>query len=438
MRIHSLKIQGFRRIKNAYITFGDATFLIGANNCGKSTVLRALRSLLSVDKRLDPGDFFSVIDPDTLETKIDTGVAVIEATFQNLPPEASEWRGFKGRIETYETAEGADDSGLSISYRKTYSTTADVVVEMKTKVRIIKPEFANIETPQDLIDAGCSAISVSATFDVLDKKIKAAERHKLNELDELWDFHDQEAWETNPGGIPQVVLSKLPSFLLIPAESSEHEINSKNGVLCQTLGELFEDVRNASENYAQAKSHLEALSRELNPSDVDSEFGKMLGELNNIVSSIFPESKLHATADLTGPNTLKPSFSIEMSSNIRTSVANQGTGMIRSAVFGILRFRQKWLSGRSGNAARAPIIGFEEPELYLHPSAANQMRDTIYDLSASSSQIVATSHSPSSLICRRSLAKSSTVSILISGIFRWRLSARRTSLSDCKGTTRIT
>ena len=40
------------------------------------------------------------------------------------------------------------------------------------------------------------------------------------------------------------------------------------------------------------------------------------------------------------------------------------------------------------------IIGFEEPEIYLHPSAANQMRDTIYSFSTGTSQIVATTHSP--------------------------------------------
>ena len=40
------------------------------------------------------------------------------------------------------------------------------------------------------------------------------------------------------------------------------------------------------------------------------------------------------------------------------------------------------------------IICFEEPEIYLHPSAANQMRNTLYELSSVNSQIVATTHSP--------------------------------------------
>ncbi|WP_318351617.1 hypothetical protein [Klebsiella pneumoniae] len=45
--------------------------------------------------------------------------------------------------------------------------------------------------------------------------------------------------------------------------------------------------------------------------------------------------------------------------------------MVRAAVFGLLRFRQEWLRKR-GEDARSLIIGFEEPEIYLHPSAANK------------------------------------------------------------------
>ena len=68
--------------------------------------------------------------------------------------------------------------------------------------------------------------------------------------------------------------------------------------------------------------------------------------------------------------------------------------MVRAAVFGMLRFRQKWLSQKEDEHARSLIICFEEPEIYLHPSAANQMRDAIYELSNSSSQIIASTHSP--------------------------------------------
>ena len=47
MRLYKLKIEGFRKIISAEITFGDATFLIGENNVGKSTVLSAIEYLLT-------------------------------------------------------------------------------------------------------------------------------------------------------------------------------------------------------------------------------------------------------------------------------------------------------------------------------------------------------------------------------------------------------
>ncbi|WP_448103490.1 AAA family ATPase [Pedobacter panaciterrae] len=39
MKLHTLKISGFKRLKQIQVNFGDATFLIGQNNCGKSSIL---------------------------------------------------------------------------------------------------------------------------------------------------------------------------------------------------------------------------------------------------------------------------------------------------------------------------------------------------------------------------------------------------------------
>jgi putative ATP-dependent endonuclease of OLD family len=202
-------------------------------------------------------------------------------------------------------------------------------------------------------------------------------------------------WFQNPGGIPVVVLARLPRYIVIQANTAIEEMTG-SGVLPKILNELFEDVRNTSSNYKEAQRLLNELAEEMDPSDSSSEFGKMLSDLNAVMASVFPDSKIHARADLSDPDkSLKPTFTVELQSNIRTPVDHQGAGMVRSAVFGILRFRQKWLSIREDHdIKRSIIIGFEEPEMYLHPSAANQMRGTIYELSNQDSQIVATTHSP--------------------------------------------
>lgn len=395
MKLYRLKIKGFRRLKEVEIIFGDATFLIGQNNAGKSSILKAIELLLSAKKQLDSSDYHSIIDDETGETKPDTTTIVIEGEFRNLPEEASKWRGFKGRIFNYETE---DETGLSVTYRKTFNLGSDVVIEFRSKERELIGDFENCKTPQDYINAGINAEIITELFPDLDKAVGKSKSaiEKLESIDEIWQLKEEEVWFQNPGGIPGNVLKMLPRYLLIPVDSAINEIQgSGGGVLGKTLNELFETVRESSENFKSAQEYLDKLAKELDPGDHESEFGKMMTELNEVLGSVFPESKLHATTDLSDPSkVLKPSFNVEMSSNIRTPVQNQGTGMVRAAVFGMLRFRQKWLSQKEDDTSRSLIICFEEPEIYLHPSAANQMRDAIYDLSSSSSQIIASTHSP--------------------------------------------
>lgn len=395
MRLHKIKINGYRRLKEIELLFGDATFLIGQNNTGKSSILKVVEILLSAKKQLPNSDYYSIIDEDTGETKVDISTIMIEGEFRNLPDEAVNWRGFKGRIFNYETD---DETGLSVIYRKTYELGKDVVIEFKSKVRVLNPIYKDCKTGQDYIDAGVDADVIKEYFAELDKNIgkSIAALDKLESIDEIWNLQEEETWFKNPGGIPGNVLKMLPRYLLIPVDTSISEIQgSSSGVLGKTLNELFDTVRENSNNFKSAQEYLDKLSKELDPSDNDSEFGKMMRELNTVLSSVFPESKLYASTDLSDPNkVLKPSFNVEMSSNIRTPVENQGTGIIRAAVFGMLRYRQQWLSKKEDETARSLIICFEEPEIYLHPSAANQMRDAIYDLSSASSQIIATTHSP--------------------------------------------
>lgn len=395
MRLHRLQIKGYRRLKDIELLFGDATFLIGQNNSGKSSILKAIEILLSAKKQLASFDFHSIIDAETGETKPDTTTIVIEGEFRNLPEDAKTWRGFKGRVFTYDSEE---ETGLSVTYRKTYELGKDVVIEFKSKDRELNVKFKDCKKPQDYIDAGLEENNISEIFPELEKAIGRSKGalEKLDLLDEIWDVIDDEIWFQNPGGIPGNVLKMLPRFLLIPVDTAINEIQgSNNGVLGKTLSELFDTVREGSDNFKSAQEYLDKLAKELDPTDEDSEFGKMMLDLNTVLTSVFPESKLHATTDLSDPSkVLKPSFNVEMSSNIRTSVENQGTGMVRAAVFGMLRFRQNWLSKKEDNNARSLIICFEEPEIYLHPSAANQMRDAIYDLSSTNSQIVSSTHSP--------------------------------------------
>ncbi|MGG0648384.1 AAA family ATPase [Bacillus mycoides] len=51
MKLHSICIEGFRRHTKTEILFSDTTFLIGSNNVGKSSILKALDYLLTDKKK---------------------------------------------------------------------------------------------------------------------------------------------------------------------------------------------------------------------------------------------------------------------------------------------------------------------------------------------------------------------------------------------------
>ena len=112
MKLDYFFIKGFRRLKESKIICGDATFLIGENNIGKSSALKALEIFFSDSVRLSEQDFFM-----NTETGYQVDEIVFEAKFIEVPDEANNWRGFKGRI-IKEAINGVQTN--TIYYRKTF------------------------------------------------------------------------------------------------------------------------------------------------------------------------------------------------------------------------------------------------------------------------------------------------------------------------------
>ncbi|MCI5495220.1 MAG: AAA family ATPase [Roseburia sp.] len=398
MQIYSLTIEGFRKHLKTKIIFSDSTFLIGENNVGKSSILYALDYLLGAKTNIPIDEFYAL--EDSGERKVVVDNIVFTAEFRRIPKEANSWRGFKGRLLQYEPDKNDPlDTGLKFIYRKTFPKGGKVKIETFENPKSLKSEFENCTRIQDFLNAGLSEDQLTDDIKKIkyDKKLTAKERALFNVIEEIFDIDDsQECWVENPGGIPQNVLSKLPKYLLIPAQDSEGEISGTSGTLQKTLNELFNEVREKSENYKLAQEYLNKLAKELDPSDESTEISKMIGEINGIISDVFPHTGISAEANLSDADkVIKPAFDIQMNSNVSTPSNLQGTGLIRSTVFALLRYKALRDNKKDTMQERQLIIGFEEPEIYLHPNAISKMRDTIYSLAESgNNQIVCTTHSP--------------------------------------------
>ncbi|EPP5730211.1 AAA family ATPase, partial [Vibrio cholerae] len=63
MYLHTLSIKGYKRLVDVEVDFNEATFLIGQNNSGKSSLLKAIEYLLS-GKQMPVEDFHSIRNED--------------------------------------------------------------------------------------------------------------------------------------------------------------------------------------------------------------------------------------------------------------------------------------------------------------------------------------------------------------------------------------
>ncbi|WP_299804948.1 AAA family ATPase [uncultured Shewanella sp.] len=397
MRLHEITIDNFRKLKGCTIGFRDSTFLIGANNAGKSSVFSAIELLHSAKNanREDYSKTYNEVD-DLYEYSNEIEIV---AKYHNLPDEAKEWLGFKGRIiKVDEPLPGETEN--SIIYKKVWSIKlSKPKVYMLEHPKVPKEQFVGATQVSELVGDIYTEEVLRKFFgdDNFTKKLTIKGiKDKLEELTGYWEVQeDQEPqWVENPGGIPGNVLSKLPRIVIIPAESCVSELTSSNGALHLLLGDLFEQVRSGSDNYQQAQRFLNELAAELNPNDTETDFGKLIQELNGMVHNLFPDSSVHVSAALDKPEkTIKPQFTVELESNVKTEVSYQGHGMIRATAFQLLRFVQEFVNKNAENP-RSTIFCFEEPEIYLHPAAANQLRDSLYELAGPNCQIVATTHSP--------------------------------------------
>lgn len=400
MYLYRLKIEGFRRLYSTELFFSNATFLIGANNVGKSSVFKALEYLLNggnKQKMLDI-DFFSIEAADGKnQPKVDK--VTIEAEFRDVPQEYLNERGFKGRLLPYENT-SKDETGLSVTLKKTFPFGGEVVIEVLSKKRAQKNGVKDAKTIRELIAFGIDEETLKNILEIDDvnKNITKPMWPKIEEIEELNDFLTEDAWEKNPGGFFSIFVSRLPRFIDIPAIHSLDSLKGDKGPLNDILKIIFSDIRESSENYRKASELLDELAKEMDPKDTDKDFGKLMSELNSGFGGIFPGAKLKVSVDLSDPNkSITPTFNVQAASNIATAVDRQGTGLSRSAVFNLLKYHAEWnekRSSREGKFSREIIIGFEEPELYLHPSASILIRDFIYDLcSTGAVQIICTTHS---------------------------------------------
>jgi len=380
MRLINLSIENFRRIGSTEVEFAPASFIIGPNNYGKSSIVAAIEALLSLDKeRISPADFREKpgsIREDTIK---------LTGRFGSIAPEVAASRGFRGRVI----------NGV-FTYRKTFSITGKPIIETLEFPSQIRPEFKSAKTVGEIIDAGIDAGTIKSALK-LENRAEKLPKEWWTAVPEalVFDEKAEPSWVKNPGGIPSNVVSRLPRVLHVKSFTDVNELQSsdKKYVLGECLSILFEDIVAQTPLADEIQERLTALQNQMDPQNEASLIRKLCEDVNVIIGDVFPGCGVEVLPSLQGVvDILRPKYEISIFSNVKTGADRQGTGLVRTAAFAMLRYHAK-MKIEKELQTRPILAAFEEPELYLHPAAANLLRDTIYDLGRSD-QIVCTTHSP--------------------------------------------
>lgn len=368
MKLKSVRLENFQGIVAcAEVEIRNFTVLVGRNDVGKSTLLKALDIFLNG----------TIPSDDSSNALTDTSVIAIELAF--LPPPLSIV--IDEAIPTsFKEEELLDEKGL-LRLRREWDTNAskptpktfirrktfgeddfllDTERELIRKCEKLKidtnkangEEFNNVEKRQKLrtalIDSGAGT-----SYEWLNLSTSGTSRSKL--------IHD-------------AVKAILPPFQYFRADTSLNESDT-------AIQKYFRGITNNTLNT-------------VGMNDIENSVRiALMGVLSNITAKI---NEVVADHD-----TIEPHIEFDWSKAVTTSfrttgnqadipLTQRGDGFRRIAMMAYFEH----LAEQDAGEGQQIIFGFEEPETFLHPSAQEQLFEKLEGLCEANHQVLLTSHSP--------------------------------------------
>ncbi|MCO7230188.1 AAA family ATPase [Halomonas sp. CnH100-B] len=335
-RLHKLIIQNFRSIgtDKVEIELDDIVVLVGPNNVGKSSILRAYETVMShgsKDGKLTVNDFPNgQVDADNLPT-----IELHTIVFNDAP--GNRWISPTTAGEWLIREKWTWDSPNKDPKRQGYDVQKG---GWDDQVPWGAPNVANSRRPLP------HRIDAFATPDKQATEIAKLITSLLKEkLSDIKSEPDQEKSDY------ELVLDKIKDLQTKVVQATEDEIKVIENEISDYLGKLFPNHRIKFDAKPEA--------------DLESAY-----------------QPFKSTADLLmGPE-----------NGYFSSIEHQGSGARRTLLWATLKYLSE---SQDKKGSRPHVLLLDEPEICLHPSAIREARNILYELPASGNwQVMITSHSP--------------------------------------------
>lgn len=338
--INVVRISGFRGISNLEISFPKVTVLIGQNNAGKTSIIKALQLALGDHSRYLTDEDFYIDNNDKVRKQIiiDVSIIPVDEKGQQLNDFSDEWR-----------EEFGD----------------------KIQSDIQEKEFVGIRTM-------CEKDPIKGGFIVT--------RFPLSR----WGEFDN--WMDDTAKINKKISKRIDAmpFIAIDAQRDIHqELREKTSY----IGKVLSDIHFKDED----KNTIETLIAKLNESAVNK--SSVLSELKTHLNTLSQSFKGQGQTDITPfpkkIRDLSKRFSIHFGEDATNSFSMEYHGMGTRSWASMLTVKAFIEVLEKKHIAEEkcffPIIAAEEPEAHLHPNAQRTLYKQLCDIKG---QTIISSHSP--------------------------------------------
>lgn len=383
MRLSKIEFSNFRCFRSEVIEFGNYTSLVGPNNCGKSTALRALSIFFGGNSKassLGPSDFYIGSAPEAeLSLKFEF-VDVFDEAAQELSHYVRNGRVLFEIVATRNTQGLVNSRCRGVRYGLPdlipffSATTAGDRRPLYNALREAHPE--EFSAWQNMTDA-----------------VQAVRTFEAARPDQHVAIPSEESAYGVAGPLP--ILKKFIDWIYIPAvkDASSEATEQRDSAFSKLI--LFA-VRNRcdfSQQITQIKNTASGALQEVLDGAVDvlNEVGGEIDrEFKNLTTT--PIDVSIEWGQIEGVSVREPTInSIFKDGRVLGPPEIFGHGLQRTYLIALLGLASKI---QNNDEKFRLLLGVEEPELYQHPPQARFLANALADLSSGNCQAIVTTHSP--------------------------------------------
>lgn len=396
MKLRYLKIKNFRSAHDLAIEIDDLHALVGANNAGKSTILKALDLLFNPSTRK--------VDEETFWNKKLGNEIRIEAIFKELnehelnelSPYLKDDRSFHiARTATFiphESSVKFEDGKVKTSQQYCKPIPKyDWLVESKINGKAKNEWWRNKD---DLVVNSNSFVDYVGGSKPNVGEWKTFAKDFTEEFLGPEDY--EEVWIDNPKGYAGVLKGSLPNYIFIPAvkEVTDEAKATNTSPFGKLLSQLIENI--SATHKTELNDFLYNIDIRLNRNGGDQRIDsikKTESRLNDVLNTYMPV-ELEIEFQAPTIETLLSTPRLFADDGFRNAVENKGHGLQRAIIFSILQSYSELIATQDSEFRKTTILGIEEPEIYMHPQAQRNIRRVFRTITKDKDQIFFTTHSP--------------------------------------------